>query len=88
MEVKTGQLRDQLSRYLKRVRQTGEAIVVLDRNKPVAEIRPYSGDTGLPERSPIWTCREEFLGRYGQIDEDFSIPERHTDTEKHANPLD
>lgn len=36
MEVKTGELRNQLSRYLKRVRQTGDRITVMDRNRPVA----------------------------------------------------
>lgn len=38
MEVKTGELRNQLSRYLKRVRrvrQTGDPITVFDRNRPV-----------------------------------------------------
>lgn len=40
MDVKTGDLKNNLSRYLKRVAQTGEPITILDRNKPVARLMP------------------------------------------------
>ena len=43
MKVKTGELKNNLSRYLKRVAQTGEPITILDRNKPVARLTPSPG---------------------------------------------
>lgn len=87
MEVKTGHLRNHLSRYLKRVRQTGETIVVLDRNEPVAEIRPYSkAEAATPQ--DIWTRRAHFMARAGAIEEDLPLPERRTAAHKDRNPLD
>ena len=44
MKVKTAELKNNLSRYLRRVRETGETIVVYDRDKPIAMLGP------LPER--------------------------------------
>lgn len=87
MEVKTGALRNNLSKYLKRVRQSGNPIVVLDRNVPVAEIRPY------PERSSAqftdtWRRRAAFENDFGEIDEDLELPDRTTSSVKQKNPLD
>lgn len=87
MEVKTGELRNQLSRYLKRVQQTGDSIIVLDRNRPVAEIRPYV-DEASNSRSDIWTRRAQLEVQSGVFDEDFELPERITAPSKRANPLD
>lgn len=87
MEVKTGELRNQLSRYLKRVRQTGDSITVLDRNRPIAEIRPYA-DPSHDARSNVWMRRAEMEARLGGLDEDIELPERRTDPTKHTNPLD
>lgn len=87
MEVKTGELRNQLSRYLKRVRQTGDSITVLDRNRPIAEIRPYA-DPSQDARSDVWMRRAEMEARLGGLDEDIELPERRTDPTKHTNPLD
>jgi prevent-host-death family protein len=88
MEVKTGELRDQLSRYLKRVRQTGDTIVVLDRNVPVAELRPYSDtNSSLPPKD-VWSNRARYESEIGQLDEDFELPSRTTDRRKAKNPLD
>lgn len=87
MEVKTGALRDNLSRYLKRVRQTGDTIIVLDRDVPVAEIRPYEGEhTGAS--SGVWGLRAQFEAQAGALDEDFVLPQRHTQSRKQKNPLD
>ena len=44
MKVKTAELKNNLSRYLRRVREAGETIVVYDRDKPIAILGP------LPER--------------------------------------
>jgi prevent-host-death family protein len=40
MQAKTGELRNHLSRYLKRLAETGETLTILDRNRPVARIVP------------------------------------------------
>lgn len=87
MEVKTGELRNQLSRYLKRVRQTGAIITVMDRNHPVAEIRPY-GDPFHVARSDVWARRAQVEAQLGGFDEDIELPERRTVPAKHLNPLD
>lgn len=87
MEVKTGTLRNGLSRYLKRVRQTGNTITVLDRDVPIAEIRPYSAGMA-PTSVDIWTRRTHFEERSGILEDDFELPERETDQRKQQNPLD
>ena len=48
--VKIAQLRDQLSRYLDHVKSGGR-VIILDRDKPVAEIVPI-GTTGTSESEP------------------------------------
>jgi len=88
VEVKTGQLRNQLSRYLRRVRQTGQSITVMDRNRPVAEIRPYAGDPAPHERADVWTRRAQVEAELGGLDEDIGLPQRRTDPAKHLNPID
>lgn len=87
MNVKTGVLRDQLSRYLKRVRQTGDTIVVMDRDVPVAEIRPYSGQSSKAPAS-VWARRALLEEQSGSLADDFELPTRQTIRSKHDNPLD
>lgn len=87
MEVKTGKLRNQLSRYLNRVRRTGDTIIVLDRDLPIAEIRPYEADA-TENRSDVWSRRAQMEVQLGGLDEDFELPERLTRSGKQANPLD
>lgn len=87
MEVKTGELRNQLSRYLHRVRQTGDSIIILDRNRPVAEIRPYR-EGSEENRSDIWSRRAQVEAQLGGLDEEFELPERYTHPDKETNPLD
>jgi antitoxin (DNA-binding transcriptional repressor) of toxin-antitoxin stability system len=86
MEVKTGALRNHLCRYLRQVRETGETIVVLDRNKPVAEIRPFRAAENV--RSGIWELRRRLEQEEKGWEEDFELPERITRSRKHKNPLD
>ena len=88
MEVKTGELRNHLSRYLKRVRQTGNSITVMDRNRPVAEIKPYTEAHAHHGRSDTWTRRAQVELQLGRLDQDFELPERRTNAEKHQTPLD
>jgi prevent-host-death family protein len=40
VKVKTAELKNNLSRYLRRVRELGETIVICDRDKPVAVLGP------------------------------------------------
>ena len=40
MKVKTAELKNNLSRYLRRVREAGETILVYDRDEPVAILGP------------------------------------------------
>ena len=87
MRIKTGNLRNNLSRYLKRVRQTGETIVVLDREEPVAELRPFSGAAADSTRD-VWGQREHFILQTGPWSEDFELPVRQTHAHKQSNPLD
>lgn len=87
MEVKTGQLRDHLSRYLKRVQQTGDSLVVMDRNTPVAEIRPFRA-TRPAEAGSVWAARRQMEQTSGALDEDFELPQRSTLPHKQENPLD
>jgi prevent-host-death family protein len=42
VKVKTAELKNNLSRYLRRVRDTGETIVVYDRDKPIAMLAPLA----------------------------------------------
>lgn len=46
--VGVAELRQNLSRYLRRVEQ-GERLLVTDRNRPIAELAP------LPAPAPRWT---------------------------------
>ena len=87
MKVKTGTLRNNLSRYLKRVRQTGETIIVLDRNTPVAELRPIEENT-VEKPIGIMAARAKFEAENGPITDDFELPPRRTSPEKYKNPLD
>lgn len=86
VDVKTGHLRNHLSRYLQHVRRTGETIVVLDRAVPVAEIRPWSGEArGTP--SDVWGSRARFETLAGAW-EDFDLPDCRTHARKQRSPLD
>ncbi len=48
-EVGVAELRQNLSRYLRRV-ELGERLVVTDRNRPVAELTPLSGSRRALDR--------------------------------------
>ena len=87
MEVKTGALRNNLSRYLRRVRDTGDSIIVLDRDTPIAEIRPFKAqDPKAP--SKIWDLRRRTDLEQGVQLEAIELPERYTAARKFENPLD
>ena len=50
-QVRIAELKARLSEYLRAVRN-GETIAVLDRDKPVAQIVPISGQSALRVRTP------------------------------------
>ena len=87
MKIKTGHLRNNLSRYLKRVRQTGETIIVLDREDPIAELRPITNPPTAAVKD-VWARREGFIRQAGSWDEDFDLPLRQSHPHKQNNPLD
>ena len=59
MQVKIAELKNNLSRFLKRLAKTGEAITILDRNRPVARLTPMRGKQGLLGSS--WSKERETL---------------------------
>lgn len=74
MEVKTGELKNNLSRYLKRLAETGEAITILDRNRPVARILPMRGNRG--SKKSAWSVeRAKMLERASKLGIQLTIPE-------------
>lgn len=74
MKVKTGELKNNLSRYLKRLADTGESITILDRNRPVARITSIRGKRGMPETA--WTKeRAGLLARAAKLGIKISVPE-------------
>jgi len=50
VKVKTAELKNNLSRYLRRVREAGETIVVCDRDKPVAVLGPLPAENLDPKQ--------------------------------------
>lgn len=71
MNVKIADLKNNLSRYLRRVREQGQTIIVFDRDQPVATLSPI-------ERSPDneWErFRLEALARAGRAGIKIAIPE-------------
>ena len=59
MNVKTADLKNNLSRYLRRLRETGETIIVCDRDEPVATLTPIVRDADAEWQR----FREEALAR-------------------------
>ena len=59
MNVKTADLKNNLSRYLRRIRATGETILVCDRDRPVATLSPLQRD----EDTEWCRVREEAMAR-------------------------
>ena len=72
MNVKTADLKNNLSRYLARVRETGESIIVCDRDKPVAILSPLDRN----EDAEWNRYRTEALARAKKIGLALHIPAR------------
>jgi antitoxin (DNA-binding transcriptional repressor) of toxin-antitoxin stability system len=72
MNVKTADLKNNLSRYLARIQGTGETIVVCDRDKPVAILSPIDRD----EDAEWNRYRTEALARAKKIGLTIQIPLR------------
>ena len=70
MNVKTADLKNNLSRYLSRIRETGETIVVCDRDTPVAVLSPIERDDDAEWRR----YRAEALARARKIGLKIDIP--------------
>jgi antitoxin (DNA-binding transcriptional repressor) of toxin-antitoxin stability system len=75
MKVKTGELKNNLSRYLKRLAQTGESITILDRDRPVARITPIRGKRGAADSG--WAKkRAKLLDRAAKLGIKLTVPEK------------
>ncbi|OQW97972.1 MAG: hypothetical protein BWK77_00360 [Verrucomicrobia bacterium A1] len=85
MNVKTADLKNNLSRYLRQIRKTGESIVVCDRDEPVATLSPLVRDADAEWRR----YRAEALARAKEIGLAIDIPtQRPTRAGKiHARPV-
>ena len=70
MNVKTADLKNNLSKYLGRIQETGETIVVCDRDKPVAVLAPIERDDDTDWRR----YRTEALARARKIGMKIDIP--------------
>lgn len=70
MNVKTADLKNNLSRYLRRVRETGETLIVCDRDEPVATLAPIVRDADADWRR----FREEALARARKNGIEIDIP--------------
>ena len=74
MKVKTGDLKNNLSRYLKQLALTGEPITILDRNRPVARITTIRQKRGTPESA--WSKeRAKLLAKAEKLGIQISLPE-------------
>lgn len=74
MKVKTGELKNNLSRYLKRLAETGESITILDRNRPIARIMPLRGKRGA-KRTAWAEERADVLERAAKLGIKLTVPE-------------
>jgi len=84
MNVKIADLKNNLSRYLAKVRSTGETIIVCDRDEPVASLSPIQQN----EDSEWRRYREECLARAKKIGLEIDIPltRRNPAAKPKANP--
>jgi prevent-host-death family protein len=70
MQIKTAELKNNLSKYLRRVRENGETIIVCDRDEPVAALTPVNRD-----QDAEWArFRAEALARAKKIGLQIDIP--------------
>ena len=64
--ITTGEIQQDLLGFLRRVK-AGEMLLIIDADKPVAEVRPLA--PGLPGLRPFALCAGEF-----EVPEDFDDP--------------
>jgi prevent-host-death family protein len=70
MQIKTAELKNNLSKYLRHVRETGETIIVCDRDEPVAALSPVQRDADAE-----WSrYRAEALARARKLGLQIDIP--------------
>ena len=75
MQVETREFRNNLSRYLKRITESGETIILLDRNQPIAKIAPVRGK----QRAPASAWKKErslLLAKAAKLGISISLPEK------------
>ena len=73
VKVKIAELKDHLSRYLRQVRDTGEAITIYDRDKPVALISAVANEPA--KEDPEWDRhRQELEGKARRLGIELRVP--------------
>ena len=76
MHVKIADLKNNLSRYLAKLRETGETIIICDRDKPIATLTPLVRDDDAEWQRE----RGECLARAKKIGLKIDIPLHRPDT--------
>jgi antitoxin (DNA-binding transcriptional repressor) of toxin-antitoxin stability system len=72
VNVKTADLKNNLSRYLTQIRHSGETLIVCDRNEPIATLSPLVRDKDVEWRR----YREQALARAKKAGLTIDIPWR------------
>ncbi len=77
MRVKTADLKNHLSKYLRRVRETGESITICDRDKPVAILSSLPADAAGAVEDRKWLDeRERLLKKAKELGIRITVPTR------------
>ena len=67
--INIGEAKTRFSHYTRRVKN-GETIIICDRNRPFAELRPLPAATGLHSRRPFGLAKGQ-----RRLPEDFNKPD-------------
>jgi prevent-host-death family protein len=75
--------KNRLSEICNQVSETGEPCVISRRGQPIVKLVPIDS---VEQTDSVWATVEEAQAKYGQLDEEFEMPER--SGAQRANPLD
>jgi prevent-host-death family protein len=75
--------KNRLSEICNQVSTTGEPCVISRRGQPIVKLVPVDS---VEQTDSVWATVAEGQAKYGQLDEEFEMPER--SSAPRANPLD
>lgn len=75
--------KNRLSELCTKVTETGEPCVISRRGQPIVKIVPMDDSEHV---NSVWDTVAEAQAKYGQLDEDFELPER--TRESRPDPID